>query len=199
MIRSSILRALVPVACLLVSLATPASAQSPPSSASVPQAAPVSAEELERLVGTLQDDQARAKLIEQLRGLIAAQRGVEEKQAEENPATLLNNLSAEIDAISGEILAAAGVILDAPRLITWVQAQASRSEARALWLDVGTKLGIIFGAAVLVEWLLRLLLRRPAARLGTRSSDSVAVQLLLLLSWCPGLLKNALRNITFFC
>jgi small-conductance mechanosensitive channel len=157
----------------------PASAQSPQSSA--PAAAPPSPEELERLVDTLQDDQARAKLVEQLRGLIAAQRGVEEKQTEENPATLLNDLSAEIDAISGEILAAAAVVLDAPRLVSWLQAQATRPEGRALWLDVGVKLVVIFGTAVLVEWLLRLLLRRPTARFGTRSSDSTAVQVLLLL------------------
>jgi small-conductance mechanosensitive channel len=179
MICSSILRALAVVACLLVPSAMPASAQSPQSSA--PAAVPPSPEELERLVNTLQDDQARAKLVEQLRGLIAAQRGVEETQAEENPATLLNDLSAEIDAISGEILAAAAVILDAPRLVSWVQAQATRPEGRALWFDVGVKLVVIFGTAVLVEWLLRLLLRRPAARLGTRSSDSTAVQVFLLL------------------
>jgi small-conductance mechanosensitive channel len=179
MICSSILRALAVVVCLLVPSAMPASAQSPQSSA--PAAAPPSPEELERLVDTLQDDQARAKLVEQLRGLIAAQRGVEEKQTEENPATLLNDLSAEIDAISGEILAAAAVVLDAPRLVSWLQAQATRPEGRALWLDVGVKLVVIFGTAVLVEWLLRLLLRRPTARFGTRSSDSTAVQVLLLL------------------
>jgi small-conductance mechanosensitive channel len=180
MIRSSILRALMVTACLLVPSAVPASAQSSSSSAPAAPSAPPSTEELERLVGTLQDDQARAKLVEQLRALIAAQRGGEEKQAEETPATLLNNLSAQIDTISGEILAAAAVVVDAPRLVSWVEAQASQPETRALWIDVGIKLGVIFGAALLVEWLLRLLLRRPIARLGLRSSGSPTVQVLLL-------------------
>jgi hypothetical protein len=43
--------------------------------------APVSTDELERLVQSLQDDTAREKLVEQLRALIAAQRGTEK----ENP------------------------------------------------------------------------------------------------------------------
>src|SRR5215469_2971902 len=42
--------------------------------------APVSTDELQRLVDTLHDDTAREKLIEQLRGLIAAQRGAEKEK-----------------------------------------------------------------------------------------------------------------------
>ena len=46
------------------------------------QPAPVTVDELERLVDTLQDDTARAKLVAELRALIAAQRGgVPEKPA----------------------------------------------------------------------------------------------------------------------
>src|SRR5258708_27177165 len=107
MIRSRIFGAGALVAWLVLALAGPALAQSQPSAAPAPApaAAPLSADELERLIGTLQDDAARGKLVEQLRGLIAAQPGVEQEQAEESPATLLNNFSAQIDAISGEILA----------------------------------------------------------------------------------------------
>ena len=90
------------IAWLLFALAGAASAQtSPAAPAAAPAPASVSADELERLVNTLQDESARAKLVEELRGLIAAQRGVEQKQADENPATLLNDFSAQIDANSG--------------------------------------------------------------------------------------------------
>jgi len=181
MIRSRIFGVGACIAWLLFALAGPVLAQSPPSAAASPVPAPVSADELERLIGTLQDDAARGKLVEQLRGLIAAQRGVEQKQAEEGPATLLNNFSAQIDAISGEILAAAAVVVDAPRLIAWVQSQVSDIHARELWLEVGLKLGIIFGAALIAEWFARLLLRRPTLRLVSRISGSVAVQASLML------------------
>jgi moderate conductance mechanosensitive channel len=179
MIRSSIWRTLVVVACLFLCPALPASAQS--STAPPAQPAPVSADELERLVNTLEDDQGRARLVEQLRALIAAQRGTEEKQSEDSPASFLNNISGQIDAISGEILAAAAVVVDAPRLIAWIEDQVSLPETRSLWLEVGTKLGVIFGAAMLAEWVLRLLLRRSASRLALRSGGSLSMQLMLVL------------------
>jgi hypothetical protein len=77
--------------------------------------ASVSPDELERLVHTLQDDSARAKLVEQLRALIAAQRGAEK----EKPAAteFFGQMSQQIDAFSGEILAGAAMVVDAPRLL----------------------------------------------------------------------------------
>ncbi|HEX7970573.1 MAG TPA: mechanosensitive ion channel domain-containing protein [Stellaceae bacterium] len=178
MTRSRIFGACALVACVLLSLAGPTRAQSQPVAPAPAAAAPapVSADELQRLVGTLQDDAARAKLVEQLRALIAAQRGIEQKQAEENPVALLNNFSAQVDAISGEILAAAAVVLDAPRLVAWLGDQAGDARAREFWLEVGLKLGIIFGGALLAEWFVRVLLRRPAARLAQRSSGTVTAQ-----------------------
>jgi moderate conductance mechanosensitive channel len=178
MIRSSLLGALALLACLVLPPPCPARAQTPQPAPAAP--ASVSADELEQLVGTLQNDAARAKLVGELQGLIAAQRGIEAKQAEENPATLFNTFSAQLDAISGEILAAAGVVVDAPRLLYWVETQVSDADARARWLDVGVNLGIVFGAAMIAEWLLRVLLRRPLARLSARSSSSPQVQVLLL-------------------
>jgi moderate conductance mechanosensitive channel len=183
MVRLRIFGAGALAAWLLLALAGPALAQSQPSATPPPAQAPapVSVDELERLIGTLQDDAARAKLVEQLHALIAAQRGVEQKQAEESPATLLNNFSAQIDAISGEILAAAAVVVDAPRLIAWIQSQISDTDARGFWLEVGLKLGIIFGAALLAEWFARVLLHRPALRLVSGMSGSTAVQASLML------------------
>src|SRR5208283_3890493 len=101
-------------ACLLLFLvvgALPAAARAaaPPTAA---QPAPVSADELERLVDTLQNDAARARLIEELRGLIAAQRGAE---AEKPPAAaFFGQLSKQLDAVTGEILAGVAVVVDAP-------------------------------------------------------------------------------------
>src|SRR5690242_10021703 len=144
MIRCRIFGAGALIAWLLLALAGVAPAQTPPSAPAAAQApAPVSADELERLVSTLQDDKERAKLVEELRGLIAAQRGVEHKEEAENPAALLNGLSAQIGAVSAEIVDAAAVVVDAPWLIGWFEAQVSDADARARWLERGLKLGII--------------------------------------------------------
>ncbi len=163
------------LACLLLAPAAPLRAEAPPA-ATTPA---VSADELQRLVDTLQDDKQRSQLVGQLQALIAAQRGVEQKQEVQNPAGWLNTISADVDAISGEILAAAAVVLDAPRLLEWFQAQASDAQARARWLGIAVKLAVVFGAAAIGDRLLRVMLRLPRARLASRSSDALPAQLVL--------------------
>ncbi|HZS82524.1 MAG TPA: mechanosensitive ion channel domain-containing protein [Stellaceae bacterium] len=161
-------------------LAAPAVAQQPaPQSAAASNA--VSTAELEKLVGTLQDEKQRARLVEELRGLIAAQRGVPAQQAP-SPATVLSDLSQRIDAFSGEIVATAAVLVDAPRLVSWLERQVSEPEARAFWLDVALKLGVIFGFALFGEWLLRIVLRRPRQSLAGNGSAHVFARLLLVLA-----------------
>ena len=78
---------------LAAALPAGARAAEPPTAA---QPVPVSVDELEQLVHTLQDDAARTKLVEQLRALIAVQRGTET----EKPAVtaLFGQLSQQIDA-----------------------------------------------------------------------------------------------------
>jgi small conductance mechanosensitive channel len=139
--------------------------------------APVSAQELEKLVESLQDQGQRDRLVEQLRGLIAAQR----TQAAEEPsdaATLLGRLSQQIDAFTGEILATAAVVVDAPRLFDWVDSEMRDPAARERWLEVALKLGIIFGFALFGEWAVRRVLERPRSRLVARPGDSPLVKLL---------------------
>jgi small-conductance mechanosensitive channel len=183
--RPLIPRVLVLLACLCLGWAGPAHAQpaAPAKPAAAAPTAPgsVSADELARLVGTLQDDKARAQLVEELRGLIAAQRGVEEKEAAANPATLVGHLSEQVDTVSQEILAAASVVVDAPRLVIWFEEQARDEAARQRWLEVALKLSVIFGFAAVAEWVMQTLLRRPARRLAVRSSDHPLLRLLLVL------------------
>src|SRR5690606_30478945 len=68
----------VAVVLLLAALGI-AQAQTPPPQPSTPPAG-VSAEELDRLVKTLESEPERKKLVEQLKGLIAAQRGAPAEQ-----------------------------------------------------------------------------------------------------------------------
>src|SRR5205823_6079503 len=142
-----------------------------------PAAAPaaVSADELERLVGALQDDAQRARLVEQLRGLIAAQRG-QEPEEPGDPATLLGELSAKLDAITGDILVVAATVVDLPRLYHWIEQQLGDAASRERWLEAALKLGVIFGFALFAEWAVRALLARPRARLTSRPGDNIAVR-----------------------
>ena len=87
---------------LVLSLWTvPAQAQQ----AAAPVARPetVSADELQRLVNSLENEQDRARLIQQLRALIAAERKSEpaEESAQPQPAGFFGRLPGELDAISG--------------------------------------------------------------------------------------------------
>jgi hypothetical protein len=117
---------------LAAALPAGARAAEPPTAT---QPVPVSADELEQLVHTLQDDAARTKLVEQLRALIAVQRGPE---TEKPPAAaLFGQLSQQIDAFSGEILAGVSMVLDAPRLFGWAREQISDIAARRLVCHAG--------------------------------------------------------------
>jgi small conductance mechanosensitive channel len=141
-----------------------------------PAAQPASPAELQNLVATLQDDAARAKFIQQLQALIAAQ---QKESATKTPdaATLFGELSERLNALTGEILATAAVVIDAPRLIQWVQDQASDSYERARWLDAALKLGIIFGFALFAEWVVRTALLRPRAIAAARPAKNVPAKL----------------------
>jgi small-conductance mechanosensitive channel len=138
------------------------------------QPAPVTVDELERLVDTLQDDGARAKLVAELRALIAAQRGA----AVEKPAAtaLFGQLSQQIDALTGEILAGIAVLIDAPRLFGWARHQVSDPAARRLWAEAGFAFVLIFGIAFVAEWIVRWVLARLMPSLPTRRGDTRTVR-----------------------
>jgi small-conductance mechanosensitive channel len=158
-----------PVLALLLSLLITLS-----SGARAAEPAPVSTDELERLVHTLQDDVARQKLVEELRGLIAAQRKTEEQK----PAAtaLFGELSQQVDAFSGEILAGAAMVIDAPRLLGWMRQQMFDLAARRLWADAAVAFGLVFGCAALAEWVMRSILARLMPRLPARQSDARSVR-----------------------
>ena len=148
----------------LALLAVPVRAADPPA----PVPAAVSADELDRLVQSLQDDKARAQLVAQLKALIAAQRQ-QEQSAPAQPATVLESLSARLSQVGGEVLAGAAVLIDAPRLLAWAQWQATDPEARARWLQFTAAVCAVFGAAVAAEWLVRLALTRLRRRAAART------------------------------
>ena len=159
--------------CAVAILSPAARADTSPAAA---QPATVSADELERLVDTLQDDAARAKLVAQLRALIATQHGI---AAEKPPAAaIFGEVSQQIDALTGEILAGVAVIVDAPRLFGWARLQIADPAARGLWIEAASAFILVFGVAFITEWFLRLVLARLVPRLPARRSDTRPVRAL---------------------
>ena len=103
-------------AILLAVAALPVRAQTGAPAAPAPAA--VSADDLRHLVDTIQDRTERQRLVKTLQALIAAQRA---EPVQPSPGGFVETLTAQIDAITGEILTAAQVVVDAPRLVGWIQ------------------------------------------------------------------------------
>lgn len=184
------LRALALTIALLSSLTAvsasaqaPAPAAHPPDGAATPSAtaAPVTADDLQNLVDTIQDPVARKKLVIELQGLIAVQRGVHKT----SPSHALRNFFASLadgaHAIGDEVLAAATVAVDAPRIVSWLRDQASNEQTRHGWYEVSTRLAVILGLALIADWLVWLLMRASARRFGARSGEAPAWRLVYLL------------------
>jgi moderate conductance mechanosensitive channel len=176
-LRPGLCRGVALVLLALLVLAAPARAQT---AAPPPAAPPVSADELKRLVDTINDPAQRQRLVGQLQALIAVERG-EQTPDEAAPATIFDQLSGEIDAITGEILAAAQVVLDAPRLVQWLQSQAENEAARDFWLAVGLRLALIFGIGFVADRVAYLLLRGVQRKVATLPGVSVPTRLFLML------------------
>jgi moderate conductance mechanosensitive channel len=144
--------------------------------AAPPAGAAPSVGELEQLVDTLQDDKARAALVTQLQALIAAHRTTAAETPE--PADFLAGLSPRINALIEEVLAGAAVIVDAPRLVAWGQAQIANEAARARWIEVTLTFAIVFGLALAAEWLVRWLFARLLPRAPSADPKGRVVQAL---------------------
>lgn len=187
------LRALALTIALLSSLTaasafaqtTPPPAANPPAAAPATPAnaaaSPVTADDLQNLVNTIQDPAARKKLVTELQGLIAVQHGVQKT----SPSHALRNFFASLadgaHAIGDEVLAAAAVAVDAPRIVSWIRDQASNEQTRHGWYEITTRLAVILGLALVADWLVWLLMRAPARRFGARASEALTWRLVYLL------------------
>jgi len=185
------LRALALTIALLSNLtAASAFAQTAPAPAAHPSAAapaapattaPVTADDLQNLVNTIQDPTARKKLVTELQGLIAAQRGVQKTSPSHALRNFFASLAEGAHAIGDEVLAAATVAVDAPRIVSWIRDQASNEQTRHGWYEITMRLAVILGLALVADWLVWLLMRAPARRFGARSGEALAWRLVYLL------------------
>ncbi|MGH6968842.1 MAG: mechanosensitive ion channel family protein [Stellaceae bacterium] len=187
------LRTLALLLALLSGLAAvPALAQTTPAPAAQPAtaqpaqtpeqaAAPVTTDELQNLVNTIQNPAARQKLVKELQALIVAQRGIQKKSPAETAHNFFASLADGARAIGDEVLAAATVAVDAPRIVAWLRDQAGNAQTRHRWFEVTTRLAIVIGLAIVADWLVWFLLRAPARQFGARAGEAMTWRLVYLL------------------
>lgn len=152
-----------------------------PAEQSAPEAEPA-AEEVKILIATLEEEQARARLVAQLRLMLAAQEAAEPSKPDAGGATAeaLKQISGEMAQISNELVVAATGLEDLPDIGEWLRQQASSPERRALWAQVLGNLALTIGLGYAALWLARLALLRPRRRLADRSPERPWVRLPLL-------------------
>lgn len=142
----------------------------------------VSAREVDRLIKTLEDDDARARLVSQLKALRTAQQKQDEA-ATGLASKALSALSDRIEALGEQALAASNALTDAPRLADWLDLQISNDRLRHRWIDTLTKLLGLLAAGLALERIAVLLLRGPQVRLGGCTPATALGRLPLVVAW----------------
>ena len=130
-----------------------------PASAATPAA---DAAQAQQLIKTLEDPDARAKLIAQLQLLAKVSAPTEKKPEPESAGMgLLRDLFGALQDTGDTILTAAADIANVGNLQSWFASQATDPKAQERVLRVLVRLAVVMAGGLIVEWLLRRLLRRP--------------------------------------
>ncbi len=136
------------------------------------QAAPstVSAAELEKLVGMLENDAERRRFVDQLKGLIEAERRVAPAEpviSDRVAARFLGSLSEQVAEFGAGILGAAAFVADAPNLFRWVTQQVESEWSRQRLTEILGKLALVLLGGWIAEWLVIWALARARRRIET--------------------------------
>ncbi|MEO3435427.1 mechanosensitive ion channel domain-containing protein [Inquilinus sp. CAU 1745] len=171
-------RIILILATLIVFIAPGALAQAP----SAEQAAP-SEEQVRSLIATLENEEARAALVENLRLLIEADPASAEDAppAEAFGARALDYLSDRLGTLGALVAALGGAADDLPELADRFQAEMADPGARGRWIAVLVNTVLALGGGLGALWALRLVLRRPRESISRREGAGIVSRLLLLL------------------
>ncbi|MGH6953744.1 MAG: hypothetical protein ACREGL_06160, partial [Alphaproteobacteria bacterium] len=171
--------------------AMPAGAQAPASpsgaataSGASESAAEIPTEELERLIGELEDPEARSRLVVRLRALVAVRRegAGREEAAATTTGAILAGLSDSVRDASARIVEITTVIVDIPNLVGFLTRQARDERIRTLWLYELAKLAAVLLIGFGIERGSRLLLRRPRRVVEAQRSATLVGRILGILA-----------------
>jgi moderate conductance mechanosensitive channel len=175
---------IVLVALLLIGGA--ASAQSPAGSGSTqrlpfaddPDRAPMSADDVEGLIATLEDPARRDQLIDALRTLHSAQGdqpASEEQATEDLVAALLGEIAQRTETVRQVSASIIGSLDQIPALVEWLEARIGDPAQRSQWLEIALRLAAYIGVAVFaylsVAFALRPVRERLAGDVDDRTFD----------------------------
>ncbi len=135
---------------------------------SAPLSAPSAADraQAEQLIKTLEDPDARAKLVGQLRLLTQVEKPPAPTGAKNGP---LDQLAQTLEDAGDSILTATAEIADFGNMVDWLDTQANDPHAQQLVTRVLIRLAAVFVGGLIVEWLLGRLLTRPKRFIETRT------------------------------
>ncbi len=129
------------------------------------------AADFEVLARQLEDETRRKELIAALRALAAAREGAVQDAAgtsadgDDPGAAIVDGVMAQMRRAGSAFAAFGALFSDLPALADWARLQVEDPRRRALWSDVLLKLGATLAAALLLQALAHLLIRRPLAAL----------------------------------
>ncbi len=169
---------------------TPVAAQQDSAPAAAP---PISAEEAQNLLKTLEDPDARQKFTDQLRALVQAQRAVQpppDQIPDRVASRFLESLSETVATFGESIFSTAAFVADAPNFLFWLEQQWHSRESRDLVLEAFGVIALVLISAWVFEWLADWLLAPTRRRLETRQqtpgwSRVPSLGLLLLIESVP--------------
>jgi len=118
--------------------------------------------EVQAMIESLEDPEARGKLIAQLRLLAEAsgQQRVEHNAVVSATADLLGEVSTRVAEVGRSVARVGGIINELPAAARWVQRTIQDPPARERWARGLAQLAIVLAAAYFAYWLIGRLLRR---------------------------------------
>ena len=185
--------------------AAPAAAQP----AAVPAVTPpeVTTEDLRGLVGTLENDAERQKLISELQALITArERSLGSQPAAPAPAQpsaaptdsagaqLIVGISERLRQVSASLADGVAAVSDFSTMFDWLRRQAADPATRLAWLETLGKLIVVLGLAVVAQYAASCALRRARRGVADRLGAAMWLRLILLL---PRLLIDLVPIVAF--
>ena len=125
------------------------------------------------MIVTLEDDDQRRRLVEDLRVLLNATNAAAVKDAQKQ-AGLLDGLSQHVGQNSQKIIVAASAVLDAPAIFSWLRDTFGDPARRNNLFGIIVHIADFLAAGLIVEATLRMALRRPRGRMEARTDDGLA-------------------------
>ncbi|HUA52048.1 MAG TPA: mechanosensitive ion channel domain-containing protein [Candidatus Sulfotelmatobacter sp.] len=190
-VRRLLMPSMLGLALLLAGVGASAQTSSTPpptTQATTPTGPPVappsaSPEEISRLVATLNDPTARARLIAELDALLAAQKhaAAPANGAPSDWVTAgLGDVSDGVATLTAEIADLGRIAHAWPKATHWLVTRATDPAARQETFDLLARLAIVLVCAVAAEWLISALIARPRRSVEQWSAHGAATRLLLL-------------------